>query len=96
MNYLDKVSDLTSRNDAFFVRFGQKLLAQSAEKGALPLLYASTTSDAQNGDYIGPSGFYGIKGYPKRVKSSKSSYNEEDAKHLWEISEELTKIHYQF
>ena len=85
----------TPRNDAFFVRFGQKLLAQSAEKGALPLLYASTMTDAQNGDYIGPGGFYGIKGYPKRVKSNKNSYNEDDAKHLWFISEELTKIKFK-
>lgn len=84
----------TPRNDSFFVRLGRKLIAQSADKGSLPLLYASTMSDVQNGDYIGPSGFYGIKGYPKRVKSSKSSYNEEDAKRLWNISEESTKIRF--
>lgn len=86
----------TPRNDKFFVRFGQKMIAQSAEKGALPLLYASTMADVENGDYIGPGGFYGIKGYPKRVKSNNRSYNEEDALHLWGISEESTNIHFPF
>lgn len=84
----------TPRNDKFFVRLGQKILAQSAEKGSLPLLYASTMVDVENGDYIGPSGFYGIKGYPKRVKSNKRSYNEEDAEKLWGISEEFTNVHF--
>lgn len=84
------------QHGGFFYKFGRKFLSQSAEKGTLPLIYACTGPDVQNGDYIGPEGFYGMKGYPKRVLSSKRSYNEHDAKKLWKISEDLTKVKFNF
>lgn len=74
----------------------EKLIAQTAEKGTLPLLYACTGSDVKTGDFLGPKGFFGIKGYPSRTHSSKSSYNENDAKKLWEISEDVTKVKFLF
>lgn len=89
-------SRTTMHNAGFFYKLGRKFLSQSAEDGSLPLLYTCVAEDVQNGDFIGPNGFYGIKGYPKRVKSNKRSYNEKDAKKLWEISEELTKVRYPF
>ena len=52
--------------------------------------------DIENGDYIGPSKLFGVRGYPKRTMSNKKSYNEQDAKRLWEISQDLTHITYQF
>ncbi len=71
-----------------------KFLSQKPEIGALPMLYAATSIDAEGGAYYGPDGTFGWKGYPKKVKSSEKSYNEEDAKKLWEISEKLTGITY--
>ncbi|MBN1214795.1 MAG: SDR family oxidoreductase [Candidatus Lokiarchaeota archaeon] len=71
-----------------------KFLSQKAEMGALPMLYAATSTDVEGGAYYGPDGTFGWKGYPKKVKSSKKSYNEEDAIKLWDISEKLTGITY--
>lgn len=73
---------------------GNPLIAQSAAMGALPMLYAATAPDVVGGEYIGPGGWQGWRGYPKTVRSSEQSYDEEMAKTLWEISEELTGVKY--
>ncbi len=52
--------------------------------------------DVNGGDYIGPGGFRGIRGYPKKVESSKESHDQEVAKKLWDVSTELTKTKYNF
>ncbi|MCY3412805.1 MAG: SDR family NAD(P)-dependent oxidoreductase [Candidatus Heimdallarchaeota archaeon] len=67
-----------------------KLLGMPVWKGTLPMLYALTMDDVQSGDYIGPNKFGGARGWPQRIKSNKRSYNEEDSKKLWEISEKMT------
>ena len=48
--------------------------------------------DAKGGEYYGPSGRKEWKGYPKKVESNELSHNEEIAKKLWEISEEVTGV----
>lgn len=58
------------------------------------MLYAATAPDAQGGDYYGPNGLLGLKGNPKKVKSTRRSCNETVARKLWEVSEELTKVIY--
>ena len=73
-----------------------KIMAQSVDKGILPMLYAATESDVKGGDYIGPKSFFGTRGYASRIKSSKRSYNLEDAKTLWDLSEKLTQYKYEF
>lgn len=82
----------SKKSQGFLVDLGKKLLAQSSEQGALPLLYGMIGPDVENGDFIGPDGFMGIKGYPKRVTSSQRSYNEDDALKIWQLSQELTKV----
>lgn len=81
-------------------RFGNKimnaLLAQSAEMGALPLLYAATAEDVRGGEYFGPGGFMNMRGYPQREESNDRSHNAEDAARLWQVSEELTGVQYDF
>ncbi|MEU7138894.1 oxidoreductase [Nocardia sp. NPDC046473] len=74
---------------------GNLLLAQSAEMGALPTLYAATT-DVKPGGYYGPTGFRGLRGYPGRSGSSKASHDEAVARGLWELSEKLTGVTYDF
>jgi len=69
-------------------------IAQSAAMGALPILYAATADNVQGGDFIGPDGAFELRGYPKKLRSSKASYNESVAKKLWEVSEELTGTSY--
>jgi NAD(P)-dependent dehydrogenase (short-subunit alcohol dehydrogenase family) len=76
------------------MRLSNRLLAQSPEMGALPSLYAATAPAAQGGDFVGPDGFMGQQGYPTKVHSSQRSYNEDTARRLWAVSEELTGVHY--
>ena len=60
------------------------------------MLYAATAPDVQGGDYLGPKGLGGMRGYPRRVKARKLAYNKEDASRLWQVSEELTGVKYSF
>lgn len=77
-------------------RFTNKLLAQSVEMGALPLLYAAVEDDVRGGDYIGPGGFFEARGYPARVEAADTAYDEPEAETLWDLSEELTGVTYSF
>jgi len=71
-----------------------RLFAQSAEMGALPTLYAATAPGVKGGEYFGPGGFAEMWGAPKRVRSSRRSYDAADAARLWEISEEATGVRF--
>jgi NAD(P)-dependent dehydrogenase (short-subunit alcohol dehydrogenase family) len=67
---------------------------QSAAMGALPQLYAATSPFLYGGEYIGPDGFFGMSGYPKKVRASKPAYDEPVAAKLWEVSVEMTGVDY--
>ena len=73
-----------------------RLLAQNMETGALPTLYAATAEGVKGGEYFGPSGLFELSGYPKKVESNNFSQNVDDAATLWELSEEMTGVHYDF
>ncbi|SEP23997.1 NAD(P)-dependent dehydrogenase, short-chain alcohol dehydrogenase family [Halogranum amylolyticum] len=72
------------------------VVAQSAERGALPILYAATAADVRGGDYVGPDGLAEMRGYPTKVTSSDRSYDMQLADELWAVSEELTDVSYDF
>ena len=72
------------------------VVAQSAEMGALPILYAATAADVRGGDYIGPDGLAEMRGYPTKVQSTDRSYDMQLADELWAVSEDLTDTHYDF
>jgi len=73
-----------------------RTFAQSAAMGALPTLYAAVAPEVRGGDYIGSSGFAEMWGPPAKVNSSAAAKDPAVAKRLWEVSEELTKVHYAF
>lgn len=73
-----------------------KVIAQSDEMGALPTLYAATVADLPGGAYVGPSGVMQLRGHPKLVDSSAAAKDEATARRLWEASEELTGVRYDF
>lgn len=75
------------------MQVGNALLAQSAEAGAWPTLYAATT-DVPSGTYIGPLGFQQLRGHPGPVSSTKASKDAAVASKLWDVSEELTGVTY--
>ncbi len=69
-------------------------LAMKPWQGALPTLYAATAAEARGGAYYGPKGIMEMRGYPQRVDSTPESKDEQVAKRLWEVSEELTGVQY--
>jgi NAD(P)-dependent dehydrogenase (short-subunit alcohol dehydrogenase family) len=70
------------------------LLAQSAEMGTLPVLYAATRPNLDGGLFIGPDGFEEQRGHPKVVRPVRAGRDEGSARRLWEVSEELTGVRY--
>jgi hypothetical protein len=68
---------------------GNALMGGSAERGALPTLYAAT-ADLPGGSYIGPR--LGMLGSPARVSRSKGAKDLDLARRLWTASAELTGI----
>jgi NAD(P)-dependent dehydrogenase (short-subunit alcohol dehydrogenase family) len=70
---------------------GSSVLAQDAEQGALPTLYAATM-DIPGNTFIGPDGFGHWRGYPVVLKPSKSSQDPDLAARLWARSAELTGV----
>jgi len=78
------------------MRLGNALFGQSAEMGALPLLYASLAPNIRGGDYTGPKDMFGLWGFPKIARSNGRSHDIQSAKKLWEVSEQMTDIPYLF
>jgi NAD(P)-dependent dehydrogenase (short-subunit alcohol dehydrogenase family) len=74
---------------------GNVLVAQSAEMGALPTLYAAVEPSLAGGEYVGPTGLFGTRGYPVVSRSSEASYDRESARALWEVSERLTRVRFE-
>lgn len=73
---------------------GNRLLAQSADAGAWPTVYAATADDVRSGEHIGPSGLLGLSGPPSRARSSRRARDPELAARLWAVSEELTGVRF--
>jgi len=82
--------------ERWFMAIGNRLFAQSADMGALPTLYAATGPDLPGGTFVGPGGRSEQRGYPKVVTAAGKAYDERAWRRLWEISEELTGVHYEF
>ncbi|HLI77732.1 MAG TPA: oxidoreductase, partial [Acidobacteriaceae bacterium] len=70
------------------------VLTQDDAMGALPTLYAATAAEAHGGQYIGPDGFGEFRGYPKVVQPRPQALDEASAQKLWQVSEQLTGVHY--
>ncbi len=76
--------------------WGARTIAQPAEWGALPTLYAATVVDLPGNSFIGPDGFAAQTGYPHVAKRNKKAHSVEDARRLWSVSEALTGVSYDF
>jgi NAD(P)-dependent dehydrogenase (short-subunit alcohol dehydrogenase family) len=82
--------------EQLIMRVTNPLLGQSAAMGALPTLYAATAPDLPGGAFIGPDGFMEQRGYPHVVTAADRAYDEPSASRLWEVSEQLTGVRYEF
>jgi NAD(P)-dependent dehydrogenase (short-subunit alcohol dehydrogenase family) len=84
-----------NRIDAVMNKLANRVLAQSDAMGALPSLYAATM-DLPSGSYVGPDGPGEFHGHPKLVMPTGRARDEQDAARLWDVSEELTGVTYDF
>ena len=83
-----------SRLQQIVMDVANRVMAQPAAQGALPQVYAATSPDAVGGAYYGPDGRFEQRGYPKLVTALPKAYDEQTARRLWDVSEELTGVRY--
>jgi len=69
-----------------------RLLSQNAAMGALPILRAAAGPGVAGGQYYGPRGLFGTRGYPTLAKSSRQSHDTAIQRRLWTVSEQLTGV----
>src|SRR5215467_10420648 len=59
-------TELTRNSPAIAAFFYARVISQTAAMGALPVLRAATDPGVLGGQYYGPGGFLGARGYPKQ------------------------------
>jgi NAD(P)-dependent dehydrogenase (short-subunit alcohol dehydrogenase family) len=72
----------------------QSLLAHDATGGAMPTMLAATASGVQKLDYYGPSGVMEMNGPPKPARFPRRAKDDDVARRLWTVSEQLTGVTY--
>lgn len=75
--------------------FGNRVLAQGADKGALPQLHAATAPEVESGQFFGPNGFQEFRGAVTEVHAVPEAQDEQIARRLWDVSEKLTGVEYE-
>jgi NAD(P)-dependent dehydrogenase (short-subunit alcohol dehydrogenase family) len=81
--------------DQLAMRVGNAVIAQSEEMGALPTLYAATAPGVAGGTYVGPDGLFEQRGHPKPVSPNRAARDEDVARRLWEVSEQMTGVRFE-
>ena len=81
-----------SRHTPAIVAFSYARVSQQAAMGALPVLRAATDPGVLGGQYYGPRGLFGARGYPKLAESSGRSRDTAIQRRLWTVSEQLTGV----
>ena len=71
-----------------------RFVAQDAEHGAWPGLYAATMPNVQGGQYYGPNGAGELRGAPTLAAIAGQARDEAVASRLWTESEALTGVTY--
>jgi NAD(P)-dependent dehydrogenase (short-subunit alcohol dehydrogenase family) len=80
--------------DRIVMQVTNVLVAQNADMGALPTLYAATEPGLPGGSYIGPDGIGEFRGHPHAVTPNRAARDEKVAARLWDVCEELTSVRY--
>ncbi|MEU5566770.1 oxidoreductase [Micromonospora musae] len=75
-------------------RLGNPLLAQPADRGALPQLFAATDPAARSGQLVVPDGPGELRGHPVTGKLSPAATDPENGRRLWELSEQATGVRF--
>lgn len=75
--------------------FGGAAFAQSADRGAIPILHAATAPGLAGGSYWGPDGLMELWGRAAvPAQSMQKARNPETGRSLWILSESLTTVAY--
>lgn len=69
------------------------LIVGTVQSAGLPALYAATSPDAHGGRLYGPKGLGHLGGPPAEQKLYSRLDSPDDARRIWEQSEDLTRIH---
>ena len=69
-------------------------LFQPAAQGALPILFAAASPDAQAGGYYGPDRLGETRGHPTDAKIPPQALDHAAAERLWTVSENVTGIRF--
>ena len=85
-------TELTRHTPAIAAFFYARVISQKPAMGALPVLRAATDPGVLGGQYYGPGGLFGARGYPKLAASSRQSRDTAIQRRLWTVSEELTGV----
>ena len=88
----DGIGGIFSTISGPFLKFGENLIGQDAEHGALPTLYAATVEGLAGGSYVGPDGIGEFRGHPVIVQGTGASQKLETGERLWQVSEDLTGV----
>ncbi|MGW2255312.1 oxidoreductase [Kitasatospora sp. NPDC001660] len=68
--------------------------SQTPAEAALPLLRAATDPALRGGDFVGPGGWWELRGPPVRVRAASRACRPEAVRRLWEVSERLSGVSY--
>lgn len=70
------------------------ILGQSAKAGALPVIHAAASPEAEGGQLYGPRGFFEMKGQPGRCEYAAHAQDPGAAERLWDIAQDLTRVRF--
>jgi NAD(P)-dependent dehydrogenase (short-subunit alcohol dehydrogenase family) len=83
--------------DRLVMKVSNLVIAQNAEVGALSVLFAATEPGLEGGTYVGPDGIGEQRGYPQPNAAISSAARDLDAAaRLWDVSEKLTGVQFEF
>jgi NAD(P)-dependent dehydrogenase (short-subunit alcohol dehydrogenase family) len=71
-------------------------ITHPANIGALSIVRAATDPAIAGGSYVGPGGWQEFTGYPVVLRPSERAFDPELQRRLWQESERLTSVSYQF
>ncbi|HEY3262240.1 MAG TPA: oxidoreductase [Pseudonocardiaceae bacterium] len=86
---------MLSRGSALLAQvadFFNGLIAQPAEHGTWPLLYAATAPDVVGGQFYGPDGFQQMRGHPTLVRASRQATDPGTAARVWELTAGMSQV----
>jgi NAD(P)-dependent dehydrogenase (short-subunit alcohol dehydrogenase family) len=73
-----------------------RVVGQSIEQAANPSLYAATSPAMKGGEFIGPTGRGEGSGTPGNVRLPNNATDPKAGGMLWDVSEKLTRVRYEF